>query len=158
MSGKALPWWPRLNLMPSLKAPALNTVTLRVKASIWEFGDRLQFTVFTSGILLMAIPWGCCCFLNYSLLLWFSHCVWLFWIPWIVAHQAPLSMEFSRQEYCSGLPVLPPGDLSNPGVEPTSPALASRSFTAEPPGKPTLQYNNISLFKWIHSVSFEKWI
>ena len=46
--------------------------------------------------------------------------------PWTVARQAPLSMGFSRQEYWSGVPCLPPGDLPNPGVEPeslTSPAL-----------------------------------
>jgi len=39
-------------------------------------------------------------------------------IPWTVAHQAPLSMEFSRQEYWSGLPFPSPGDLPNPGIEP----------------------------------------
>ena len=38
--------------------------------------------------------------------------------PWTVARQAPLSMEFSRQEYWNGLPLPPPGDLSNPGIEP----------------------------------------
>ena len=57
--------------------------------------------------------------------------------PWIVAHQTPLSMAFSRQKYCSGLPFPSPGDLPNPGFEPTSPALAGRFFTTEPPGKPT---------------------
>ena len=40
--------------------------------------------------------------------------------PWTVAHQAPLSMEFSRQEYWSGLTCPPPGDLPDPGIEPTS--------------------------------------
>ena len=44
----------------------------------------------------------------------------------------------SRQEYWSGLPFPPPGDLSNPGIEPTSPALVSRLFTTEPSGKPGL--------------------
>ena len=39
--------------------------------------------------------------------------------PWTVAHQAPLSMEFSRQEYWSGLTCPPPGDLPDPGIEPT---------------------------------------
>ena len=61
----------------------------------------------------------------------FSH-VRLFVTPWTVAHQAPLSMGFSRQEYWSGLPCPPPGDLPNPGIEPTSltcPALAGRFFT-----------------------------
>ena len=43
--------------------------------------------------------------------------------PWTVAHQAPLSMGFSRQEYWSGLPCPPPGDLPNPGIEPRSPEL-----------------------------------
>ena len=51
---------------------------------------------------------------------------------WTVAHQAPLSMGFSRQEYCSGLLCLSPGDLPNPGIEPKSlisPALADGFFT-----------------------------
>ena len=47
----------------------------------------------------------------------------LFVTPWTVAYQAPLSMEFSRQEYWSGLPFPSPGDLPNPGIEPGSPAL-----------------------------------
>ena len=47
---------------------------------------------------------------------------------WTVAHQAPLSMGFSRQEYWSGLPFSPPGDLPDPGLELASPALASRFF------------------------------
>ena len=47
----------------------------------------------------------------------------LFAIPWTVAHQAPPSMRFSRQEYWSGLPFPSPGDLPNPGIEPGSPAL-----------------------------------
>ena len=42
--------------------------------------------------------------------------------PWTIIHQAPLSMGFSRHEYWSGLPCPPPGDLSNPGIEPLSPA------------------------------------
>ena len=55
----------------------------------------------------------------------FSH-VWLFATPWTVAHQAPLSMGFSRQEYWSGLPCCPPpADLSDPGIEPVSPASPS---------------------------------
>ena len=44
-------------------------------------------------------------------------------VPWTVAHQAPLSMGFSRQEYWSGLPCPSPGDLPDPGMEPRSPAL-----------------------------------
>ena len=63
-------------------------------------------------------------------------CVRLFVIPWTVAHQAPLSMGFSRQEYWSGLPFPPLGDLSNPVIELTSSALAGGFFTTEPPRKP----------------------
>ena len=57
--------------------------------------------------------------------------VWLFVTLWTVALQAPLSMGFSRQEYWSGLPCPPPGDLPDPGTEPVSlksPALASGLF------------------------------
>ena len=45
--------------------------------------------------------------------------------PWIVAHQAPLSMGFFRQEYWSGLPFPPPGDLPKPGIEPESPVASA---------------------------------
>ena len=66
-------------------------------------------------------------------------CVWLFATLWTVAHQAPLSTVFPRQEYWSGLPFPPVENLPNPGIEPTSPAspaLAGGFFTTEPPGKP----------------------
>ena len=59
--------------------------------------------------------------------------------PWTVAYQAPLSMGFLKQEYWSGLPFPSPGDLPDPGIEPTFPAasaLAGGFFTPEPPGKP----------------------
>ena len=54
---------------------------------------------------------------------------------WITAYQAPLSMEFSRQEYWSGLPFPSPGDLPDPGIEPRSPALQADTLSSEPPGK-----------------------
>ena len=59
----------------------------------------------------------------------------LFATLWTVAHQAPLSMGFSRQEYWSGLPFPSPGDLPNPGIEPGSPTLEADALTSEPPGK-----------------------
>ena len=68
-----------------------------------------------------------------SVLSHFSH-VQLFVTLWI-----PLSMGFSRQEYCSGLPCPPLGDLPDPGIEPmslTSPALQAGSLPIAPPGKP----------------------
>ena len=63
----------------------------------------------------------------------------LFVTPWIVTCRAPLSTEFSRQEYWGGLPFPPWEDLPNPGIEPAflgSPALAGRFFTTVPAGKP----------------------
>ena len=56
-----------------------------------------------------------------------SH-VWLFVTPWTIAYQAPQSLEFSRQEYWSGLTFSSPGDLPNPGIEPGS-HIAGRRFT-----------------------------
>ena len=51
--------------------------------------------------------------------------------PWTVAHQSPLSKGFPRQGYWSGLPFPTPGDLLDPGIKPTSPALADGFFTTE---------------------------
>ena len=70
---------------------------------------------------------------------------------WTIAHQAPLSMGFSRQEYWSGLPIPSPGDLPNPGMEPVSPvtsALQTDSLPAEPLGKPqtrvSVQFSSVT--------------
>ena len=60
----------------------------------------------------------------------------LFATPWSVANQAPLSMEFSRQEYWSELPFPSPWDLPDPGIEPRSPTLQADALPSEPPGKP----------------------
>ena len=57
----------------------------------------------------------------------------LFVTPWTVAHQALLSMGFSRQEYWSGLPFPSSGDLPDPGIKPRSPALQADALTSEPP-------------------------
>ena len=59
--------------------------------------------------------------------------------PWTVAHQAPLSLGFTRQEYWSGLPFSPLEDLSDQGIKPISSALAGGFFTTEPLGKLTRQ-------------------
>ena len=70
-------------------------------------------------------------------------------VPWIVVGQDLLSMEFSRQEYCLGLPFPSPGDPSDPGVELGSLvflALAGRCFTTVPPGKAVYMY-----YIFIHS-------
>ena len=108
----------------------------------WDFpGERVrslqtmrsfrgtQLLVTTRGSTEMSIKY-CVCILSL---------VQLFATPWTVAHKAPLSMGFPRQEYWSGLSFPPLGDLPNPGIEPTSPvspALAGGFFTIKPPGKP----------------------
>ena len=84
--------------------------------------------------------------------------------PWIVAHQAPLSMGLSRQGFCSGLPFPSPGDLLKPGIEPASPTLAGRFFTTESPGKPRslcnrmLKNTNICPFLKIFLNTYLKYI
>ena len=69
----------------------------------------------------------------------------LFVTPQSIAHQASLSMEFSRQEYWSGLPFPSPGDLPDPGMEPRSPAFQEDSLPSEPPRKATCLKINTDL-------------
>ena len=85
-------------------------------------------------------PFNILLFLSFVLLLhvWLLSCmlsrVWLFMTPWLIAHQAPLSMGFSRKDYWISLPFPTPGDLHEPGIELTSlvsPASAGRFFTIE---------------------------
>ena len=63
-------------------------------------------------------------------------CVQIFVTLWTVAHQAPLSRGFSRQDYWSELSFPAPGDLPDPGIEPGCPALQADSLPSEPPGSP----------------------
>ena len=90
------------------------------------------------------------------LLVWSVTQSCLFAAQWIVAHQASLSMEFSRQEYWSGLPFPIPGDHPNPGIKPislASPALTGRFFTTAPPGKLiniNRQNINIDMYTYTH--------
>ena len=71
--------------------------------------------------------------------------VLLFVTPWTIAHQAPLSMEFPRQEYSSELPFPSPGDLPDPGIKPTSPALQADSLSAEPSDSLATAYTQSTL-------------
>ena len=83
-----------------------------------------------SGSLCRSILSLSLCFLcQFMCMLSFFSCVQLFALPWAIACQAPLSMRFSRQEYWSGLSFPSPGDLLDPGIKPTSPALAGGFFT-----------------------------
>ena len=91
---------------------------------VWFLLNAYCFCTIVSQTMISQIP--CVCI----------SCVQLFATPWTVAHQAPTSMGFSRQEYWSGLPFASPGDLPNPGIEPRSPALQADALTSEPPGKP----------------------
>ena len=62
---------------------------------------------------------------------------------WTVAHQAPPSMGFSRQEYWSGLPFPFPGDLPDTGIKPRSPTLQADALNSAPPGKPMICFVEI---------------
>ena len=94
-----------------------------------------------------------------SILSHFSQ-VWLFVNLWTVAHQASLSMGFSRQEYLSGFPFLSPGDIPNPGIKPTSLKSPARvgSLLLLPPGKPLNVVHYINRIKThiIISINAEK--
>ena len=74
-------------------------------------------------------------------------------IPWTGAHQAPLSLGFSRPDYWNGLPCPPPGDLLNPGIKPRSPLLQADALLSEPPGKPLLWVKILlkSSSRWTHT-------
>ena len=77
-------------------------------------------------------------------------CVQICVTLWTVAYQAPQSLGFSRQEYCSGLPFPTPEDLPNPGIEPRSPTLQADSLPAESQGKPkNTGVDSLSLLQWI---------
>ena len=100
-----------------------------------EFQKRGDMCTCTADSLCCTVESSTTLQSNYSEVKSLSH-VWLFATPWTIAHQAPLSMEFSRQEYWSGLPFPSPGDLSNPGIKLGSPTLQADALPSEPPGKP----------------------
>ena len=78
------------------------------------------------------------------------HSIWLFVMPWTEVHQTPLSMGFPRQGYRSRLPFPPSGGLPDPGIKPTSPALAGGFFTTEPPGKVSHWISTHPNLTWPH--------
>ena len=75
--------------------------------------------------------------------------------PWTIAHQATLSMGFSKQEYWSGLPFPSPGDLPRPEIKPLSPALEGRFLTTELYGKRKLR--KFQLFTCLIYRNLEYW-
>ena len=78
----------------------------------------------------------------------------LFVTPWTGAQQAPKSMEFSSQEYWSGLTFTTPWDLPNLGIKFTSSPLAGGFFTTVPPGKPSIYYNHEQYIHYIYRTLF----
>ena len=103
---------------------------------IWSYkfsSSRRKIALLCSSFSFKIKTWSCCCLITKS-------CPTLC-DPIDGSPQIPLCIEFSRQEYWSGLPVPPAGDLPDPGIEPTclaSPALAGGFFTTAPSGKPSL--------------------
>ena len=82
----------------------------------------------------------------------------LFVTTWTVAYQAPQSVEFSRQEYWSGLPFPSPGDLPNPGTEPRSLTLQADALPSEPPGNPkNTGVDSLSLLQGIFPTQELNW-
>ena len=104
--------------------PGMEPCIGRWSLNHWTTGQVLGHT-FLYMLHTLCTPWFCVLLTR----------VQLFATPGSVARQAPLSMEFPRQEYWSWLPFPSPGDLPDPGMEPRSPALAGGFFTTEPSGK-----------------------
>ena len=119
---KPRPFRHEMSVLPRLGNPALM-----LQALSWNLFGTLQNYAFFISIPLPHVFSPC----------WASilSCVRLFVTSWTVACQAPLSMEFSRQKYWSGLLFPSPGDLPNPGIEATSSTLADIFFTTVPLGK-----------------------
>ena len=93
---------------------------------------------------------------HYACMLSHYSCVQLFVTSWTVAHKAPQSMGFSREEYWSWLSFLSPGDLPDSGTGPTSlmsPALQADSLLIEPPRKPNNLYNTVFIEKFVPNSS-----
>ena len=101
---------------------------------MWIWKPSLLALSFAGDGLTLALPAPCACLLS---------CVRLFATPWTAAHQVPLSMEFSRQEYWSGLPFPPPGDLPNPGLK----LMSSASLALQADSLP-LSHQGSPSFTW----------
>ena len=118
-----------LDQTPLVSLAGWMALFLRSDSVKWPWSHWENISSLSYALIPNAGPFQCVCAQS------LSH-VWLC-TPGTVACQASLSMEFSRQEYWSGLPFPPAGDLPYPGIKPASleaPALAGRFFTTEPPG------------------------
>ena len=108
-------WAPGRHAVPS--APAIAACSLGMGRSPFPARDPSAPTEWEETKCVCCV----CAYCHFSR-------VRLFATPWAIARQAPLSMGFSREEHLSGLPFPPPGDLPDPGIKPTSPALAGGFF------------------------------
>ena len=117
---------PRANPQPKSDSRAPESVRFNLVAQSCPDSLRPPWTAAQTGFpvhhQLMELTQKVCCQRSQSL-----SRAGVFATPWTAAHQAPLSVEFSRQEHWSGLPFPSPGDLTDPGVEPRSPALQADS-------------------------------
>ena len=102
----------------------------QIQLSNWTTTIPVHKSTLHNRIPTAALPYMCICVCQ-SL----SH-IWFFATLWIVVHQVPLSMKFSRQKCWSGLPFPSPGNLPDPGIEPTSPALQAGGLKSELQKKP----------------------
>ena len=119
--------WHRMDLVQILPLPFTSHVTLD-KLLLWALTfSSIKWVDITY---LLGIKWDSSSSVNCSIV------SWLFATPWTVPYRAPLSIGFSRKEYWSGLPFPSPEDLSNPGIEPWSPALQADSLPSELQGNP----------------------
>ena len=120
--------------------------------------SNTELILFSSRVLKMQnfMKLSLLCTWQLWICVWVFSCAQLFVTPWTVARQAPLSMEFSRQEYWSGLPFPFPGDLPDPGTEPTSvvsPELAGSFFTSWARRKAhNFEYRNIYQTTYIKGI------
>ena len=119
------------SIFPSIRVFS-NESVLRIRwPKCWSFSFSISPSNEYSGLIFFRMDWMDLFAVQGTLKSHFSH-VQFFSTLWTVAHQAPLSMGFSRQEYYSELPFPPPGDLPDPRIKPVSlmsPALASGLFT-----------------------------
>ena len=137
-------WW-RQVFKPWQRHHTMKTTCDCINSALGSRGLWHRETDRRSKPLLWEEPWFCCSAhvgttwdatsIHWSVKVWVSR-VWLFVTPWTVAHQAPLSVGFSRQEYWSGQPFPSLGHLPNPGIKPGSPTLQVDSFPSGPTGKP----------------------
>ena len=117
--------------MELLKIKAHNIIKhIHFKSEVNRIKCEMFFNKYTRSrkVLMSSLIFNVCTYVKVV------SCVQVFATPWTVAHQATLSMGFSRQEYWSGLPFPSPGDLPKPGIEPMSPTLQANSLPSEPPG------------------------